>query len=131
MTMKLKKLKHCIEVVKAKKWTIAFAEGGSEGKICRKFAALPDADVVVLGGIVALKDHMKEYFFGIKSDVLRKFGNESAEVARQMAQHLCEYLAADIHISVTGDFGFNDIHKREHTLQSVLYTFYSPTRPFL
>ncbi len=119
MTMKLKKFKHCIELVKAKKWTIAFAEGGSGGKICRKFAVLPDADVVVLGGIVALKDHMKEYFFGIKSDVLRKYGSESAEVACKMAQHLCEYLAADIHISVTGDFGLNDIHKREQTLQSV------------
>lgn len=94
----------CISLLKEKKLTIAFAEGASGGKICYNFSAVSTSEKVVLGKIVALKDHMKEYFFGINTTILEKFGSESAEVAQQMAQGLCDYLDADIRISVTGDF---------------------------
>ena len=102
------KLNKCLEVLNAKKWTIAFAEGGSEGKVCYEFAELPSADEILLGGMVAMKDHMKDYFFGIKPDVLDKYGSESPEVAKLMADHLCKYLKADISVSVTMDTQFNN-----------------------
>lgn len=92
----------CIDVLKKKNYTIAFAEGASGGKICYQFASIPQAEQILAGGMVALKDHMKEYFFGIERKVLKEFGGESAEVAEKMAHHLCEYLNADICVSVTG-----------------------------
>lgn len=94
----------CLSLLKEKKLTIAFAEGASGGKICYNFSAVSTSEKIILGKIVALKDHMKEYFFGINSEILQKFGSESAEVARQMAHGLCDYLNADIRVSVTGDF---------------------------
>lgn len=94
----------CISLLKERDLTIAFAEGGSAGKICHNFLAASTSEKVILGKIVALKDHMKEYFFGINGEILSKFGSESAEVARRMAQGLCDYLDADIRVSVTGDF---------------------------
>lgn len=97
------KLKECVAVLNDKKWTIAFAEGASEGKVCYEFSELPNADSCLLGGMVAMKDHMKDYFFGIKPEVLDKYGSESPEVAKLMAHHLCKYLKADISISVTVD----------------------------
>jgi nicotinamide-nucleotide amidase len=99
--MESTKLNECVEVLKSKKWTIAFAEGASEGKICYEFAELPAADSILLGGMVAMKDHMKDYFFGIKPELLQKYGSESPEVAKLMADHLCKYLKADISVSVT------------------------------
>jgi nicotinamide-nucleotide amidase len=99
--MESTKLNKCVEVLKSKKWTIAFAEGASEGKVCYEFAELPAADSILLGGMVAMKDHMKDYFFGIKPEVLDKYGSESPEVAQLMAHHLCKYLKADVSISVT------------------------------
>ena len=92
----------CIDVLKEKKYTIAFAEGASSGKICYQFASLPQSEKILAGGMVALKDHMKEYFFGIEREVLKEFGSESPEIAERMAHHLCEYLHADICVSVTG-----------------------------
>lgn len=99
--MESTKLNKCVEVLKSKKWTIAFVEGASEGKICYEFAELPAADSILLGGMVAMKDHMKDYFFGIKPELIQKYGSESPEVAKLMADHLCKYLKADISVSVT------------------------------
>lgn len=96
------KLIQCIEALKQKNWTIAFAEGISNGRICYQFSSIPKSDSILVGGMVALKDHMKEYFFGIKREVLQQFGGESAEVAELMANNLCQYLEADICVSVTG-----------------------------
>lgn len=95
------KLHECVELLTAKRWTVAFAEGGSEGKVCYEFSELPDADTILVGGMVAMKDHMKEYFFGIQSEVLKKYGSESPEVAKLMADNLCKYLKSDISVSIT------------------------------
>jgi nicotinamide-nucleotide amidase len=100
--MNLSKQMECISILSEKKWTVAFAESASGGKICHKFASLPFAEKILLGSIVALQDHMKEYFFGITLDVLRQFGRESAEVAQRMAATLGHYQKANICISVTG-----------------------------
>lgn len=117
--MESTKLNECVEALKSKKWTIAFAEGASEGKICYEFAELPAADSILLGGMVAMKDHMKDYFFGIKPELLQKYGSESPEVAKLMADHLCKYLKADISVSVTMDTQFNNQEGAETALQSV------------
>lgn len=69
--------------------------------------------------MVAMKDHMKDYFFGIKPELLQKYGSESPEVAKLMADHLCKYLKADISVSVTMDTQFNNKVGAETALQSV------------
>lgn len=99
--MEYDKLNKCIAALNAKQFTIAFVEGGSAGKVCYYFSELPQADPILLGGIVADKDHMKEYFFDIKPEVLERFGSESNEIAQLMAYNLCQYLKADICVSVT------------------------------
>ena len=100
--MLLEKIIKCIEILKSKKQTIAFVEGASNGTICDAFTSFASADSVLLGGMVAFKDHMKTYFFGIEKETLERYGSESAHVAALMAQNLSEYLDADIRISITG-----------------------------
>lgn len=118
----------CISLLKEKKLTIAFAEGASGGKICYNFSAVSTSEKIILGKIVALKDHMKEYFFGINSEILQQFGSESAEVARQMAHGLCDYLDADIRVSVTGDF--NEIVPNDKQQQSIFIHIIFPDNDF-
>jgi len=114
--MNLSKQMECISVLSEKKWTVAFAESASGGKIGYKFASLPSAEKILLGNIVALQDHMKEYFFGITLDVLKQFGRESAEVARRMAATLGHYLKANICISVTGACDAEEACKNNNTI---------------
>ncbi len=117
--MESTKLNKCVEVLKSKKWTIAFAEGASGGKVCYEFAELPAADSILLGGMVAMKDHMKDYFFGIKPEVLQKYGSESPEVAQLMAYNLCQYLNADISVSVTSQTKSSTENPTQPSLQRV------------
>lgn len=113
------KLIQCVEALKQRKWTIAFAEGISEGRICYQFSSVPETDSILIGGMVALKDHMKEYFFGIKREDLQKFGGESAEVAELMANNLCQYLEADICVSVTGVSQINEQNSGDDKKHSI------------
>lgn len=117
--MDTEKLNKCVEMLNAKKWTVAFAEGGSEGRVCYEFSELPAADTILVGGMVAMKDHMKDYFFGIKTEVLEKYGSESPEVAKLMADSLCKYLKADITISVTVNNPIKKMDLYKSAVQSV------------
>ena len=99
--MEPSKIVECVDALRAKKMTIAFAEGAPSGKICSRFSQAHKFTKPLLGGIVACKDHMKEYFFGINAEVIKKYGSESPEVAELMAVHLRDYLKADICVSVT------------------------------
>ncbi|WP_051224321.1 CinA family protein [Flavobacterium tegetincola] len=95
------KVIECIDKLQERNLTIAFAEGASSGSVCSKFSEAHKNTVPLLGGIVACKDHMKDYFFGINAAIIEKYGAESEEVAHLMAVHLKEYYEADILVSVT------------------------------
>ena len=95
------KVIECIDKLQERNLTIAFAEGASSGSVCSQFSEAHKNTVPLLGGIVACKDHMKDYFFGINAAIIEKYGAESEEVAHLMAVHLKEYYEADILVSVT------------------------------
>jgi len=60
---------------------------------------------VVLGGIVAYADAVKERELGVPAATLRAHGAVSAEVAEAMAEGARERLGADVAISITGVAG--------------------------
>lgn len=101
--MMINKIVKGIELLKAKKQKVAFVEGASNGSISEAFLSYASAEGVVLGNMVALKDHMKGYFFQIDTETLQRYGSESAEVAKRMAKGLSEYFDADIYVSITGN----------------------------
>lgn len=119
--MTTKKINECIERLKDKKWTIAFAEGATNGKICKEFACYPDAAVILVGGMVAVQDHMKDYFFGIQQDSITQFGSESAEVSKMMAHHLGQYLQSDIAISLTMPSRSNKTYNLKHNAKVFIH----------
>ena len=114
--MLLEKIVRCTEILKSKKQTVAFVEGASNGTICDAFASFASAESVLLGGMVAFKDHMKTYFFGIEEATLERYGSESAYVASLMAQNLPDYLDADICISITGA---TDVNQNDEQLNPI------------
>lgn len=101
--MMVKKIVKGIAVLKSKKQKVAFVEGASNGAISEAFLSYANADGVILGNMVAFKDHMKGYFFEIDTETLQRYGSESAEVAQLMGQRLSDYFDADIYGSITGN----------------------------
>lgn len=105
--MLLKKIVSCVELLKSKKYTIALAEGISNGSVFDAFASFKPADYCLTGGMIASNNRMKEYFFGIPEDKLNYLGSESPEVAEIMAHKLPKYFNADIYIAITGGAEFD------------------------
>ncbi|CAM4049654.1 CinA family protein [Flavobacterium antarcticum] len=100
--MFLDKIFNCIAFLKLNKITVAFAEGATNGLLSEAFSSFACADSVFIGSVVAAKNHMKEYFFNIDSNIIERCGSESSEIASLMAQNLRSYLDAKICVSVTG-----------------------------
>ena len=116
--MFLEKIINCIDILKSEKCTIAFAEGASNGRFFNAFSSFAFSESILLGHVIAIDDHMKEYYFGVNKKILHRFGSESAEVARIMAQKLKNYIDATIYISVTGASAADDLLRNENYTQS-------------
>ncbi|WP_026977196.1 CinA family protein [Flavobacterium tegetincola] len=97
----LDKLQHCINVLKEKNCNIASAEGATNGSIHQFFTSLKESENFLIGNIVACKDYMKDFFFGIDAKVIQKYVKESLEVARIMAHKLDNNLKASVKVSLT------------------------------
>ena len=100
--MFLDKIINCVAFLKSNKSTVAFAEGASNGILSAAFSSFACADSVLVGSVIAAKNHMKEYFFNIDKNIIEQYGSESPEIAALMAQNLPGYLDAKICVSVTG-----------------------------
>ncbi len=92
----------CVRALLEKKWTIAFVESASAGKMCYAFATVPDSGQIVLGGMVCYHQCMKEESLGIPHDLIERHTAESAEVTRAMATHFRQRTPSDVVVALTG-----------------------------
>lgn len=124
--MLLKKIISCVEMLKSKKYTIALAEGVSNGSVYKAFASFKPSHYCLTGGMFASNDHMKKYFFGIEKEKLNYYGSESAEVAEIMAHCLPTYFNADLYIAVTGGIDFDPENSNSHSENPINLHLYFP-----
>jgi nicotinamide-nucleotide amidase len=85
--------------------TLATAESCTGGLVAARLIAVPGASAVVLGGVVAYADAVKEAELGVPHGVLESHGAVSAEVAAAMAAGARAGLGADVAVAVTGIAG--------------------------
>lgn len=85
--------------------TLALAESCTGGMLGARLTAVPGASDVLLGGVVAYADSVKQGELGVDADVLAVHGAVSEEVARAMASGARERLAASIGVGITGVAG--------------------------
>ena len=85
--------------------TLATAESCTGGLVSERLTSVPGSSDVVLGGVVAYADTVKEAQLGVAPEVLRQHGAVSAETAAAMARGVRERLGADVGLAVTGIAG--------------------------
>jgi competence/damage-inducible protein CinA-like protein len=85
--------------------TLATAESCTGGLLSERLTSVPGSSEVVLGGVVAYANSVKEAQLGVSADVLRRHGAVSAETAAAMASGARERIGADVGLAVTGIAG--------------------------
>ncbi len=94
-----------LEILKAKKLTLATAESCTGGLVGKRITDVPGASAVYLGGVIAYDNRVKEAVLGVPGEVIKTYGAVSPECAVCMAREVRKLLGADIAVSTTGFAG--------------------------
>ncbi|HUW87595.1 MAG TPA: CinA family protein [Candidatus Paceibacterota bacterium] len=97
-----------VELLKAKKQSVAVAESLTGGGVGAALTAVGGASDVFLGGVIAYSPAVKESLLRIKKETIATFGVVSEEVAVAMADGIRELLGSTWGISTTGVAGPGD-----------------------
>ncbi|MFA5918202.1 MAG: CinA family protein [Candidatus Nanopelagicaceae bacterium] len=97
-----------VELLKAKKQSVAVAESITGGGVGAALTAVGGASDVFLGGVIAYSPAVKESLLGIEKETIATFGVVSEEVAVAMADGIRELLGSTWGISTTGVAGPGD-----------------------
>lgn len=85
--------------------TVAVAESCTGGMLGQRLTAIPGSSDVVIGGVIAYANAVKERLLGVSSELLREHGAVSEPVARAMATGARSSLGAGAALSITGVAG--------------------------
>jgi competence/damage-inducible protein CinA-like protein len=96
---------HVLELCRARGLTLATAESITGGLVAGRLTSVPGSSDVVLGGVVAYANSVKEAELGVPRELLEAHGAVSAEVAAAMAHGARARLGADVAVSITGIAG--------------------------
>jgi nicotinamide-nucleotide amidase len=94
-----------LDACRAQGLRIAVAESCTGGMLGARLTAVPGSSDVVLGGVIAYANEVKERLLGVPAESIARAGAVSEEVARAMASGAREKLGADIGIGITGIAG--------------------------
>ncbi|HKG95667.1 MAG TPA: competence/damage-inducible protein A [Gemmatimonadaceae bacterium] len=94
-----------LDLCRERKLRIAVAESCTGGLLGARLTSRPGSSDVVLGGVIAYANEVKEALLGVPADDLRAHGAVSEPVARRMAAAARERTGAEIGIGITGIAG--------------------------
>ncbi|ADY51140.1 CinA domain protein [Pseudopedobacter saltans DSM 12145] len=92
----------CLDKLREKALTIAFAESVTVGALCHEFGMLPAVGDVFKGGLVCYDGEVKKEYLGVEDELIERYSPESAEVTAQMVKGLERFFKADISVAITG-----------------------------
>ena len=93
---------NCSKVMAEQKLTIAFVESATAGRLCSEFSLAPDSGKTLIGGLVCYDACIKEDLLGVPQELVERYSPESAQVTKELAKRLKDYMPADIHVAITG-----------------------------
>jgi nicotinamide-nucleotide amidase len=94
-----------LDLLRERKMKIAVAESCTGGMLGARLTAIAGSSDVVVGGVIAYANEVKESHLGVRADMLRDFGAVSEETAREMAAGACERFGAAVGVAITGIAG--------------------------
>lgn len=94
-----------IEVLRARRESVATAESLTGGLVCAALTSVPGASAVVRGGVIAYATDVKADVLGVDPELLTTRGAVDPDVALAMAHGVCRRLSASWGIATTGVAG--------------------------
>ncbi len=94
-----------LDLLRERSQRIAVAESCTGGMLGARLTAIAGSSDVVLGGVIAYANEVKETHLGVRRETLREFGAVSEETAREMAAGACERFNAQVGVAITGIAG--------------------------
>ena len=94
-----------VALLRDRGWTLATAESCTGGLVGHRVTNVPGSSAVLLGGVVAYANAVKERLLGVPAALLLQHGAVSEPVARAMAAGARDLLGADVAVAVTGIAG--------------------------
>lgn len=86
----------------SRKMTIAFAESATGGRLAAEYSLSPESGQILKGGLVCYDACIKQDILGVPKQLIEQYTPESAEVTRELAVRLQDFIRADITVGVTG-----------------------------
>lgn len=86
-------------------YRIAVAESCTGGMLGARLTAVPGSSSVMLGGVIAYANEVKESQLGVSAATLQADGAVSEEVSREMASGVRSRFGADVGVGITGIAG--------------------------
>jgi nicotinamide-nucleotide amidase len=96
---------HVLDALRARGLHVAVAESCTAGLVAARLADIPGASDVLVGGVIAYADDIKQKLLGVPAALLVEYGAVSAESARAMAEGARAATGAEVGIAVTGVAG--------------------------
>jgi nicotinamide-nucleotide amidase len=97
-----------MDILRAKKLHISFAETVTGGMLVSRLVDVPGASDVLSRSFVTYGNDAKNEILGVDPGLIEEYGVVSAEVAEAMVKGLKKISKADVNISVTGYAGGAD-----------------------
>lgn len=94
-----------VDLLKAKGWTISFAESCTGGLATAKLVSVPDASHVFNVSHVTYANDAKITYIGVESGSIEKYGVVSEQVAKEMAEGVAVRNRAEVGVGITGIAG--------------------------
>ena len=94
-----------LDALRVRGLMLAVAESCTGGLLGARLTAIPGSSDVVLGGVIAYANGIKERLLSVDAELLRQHGAVSEPVAREMAAGAARATAADVALSITGIAG--------------------------
>jgi nicotinamide-nucleotide amidase len=95
----------CMEMLKAKKQSIATAESCTGGWVAQRLSRIPGASEVLKGAVVAYDNQWKSKWLNVSPDIFIKEGAVSEESVKAMCEGLEQQSDADWNVAITGIAG--------------------------
>lgn len=94
-----------VSLLRRKGYTLATAESCTGGAIASAITRVAGCSDVMLGGVVAYHNSVKQGMLGVAHETLREYGAVSEAVVREMVCGVSERLSADCAVATSGIAG--------------------------